>query len=259
MYALIFLFLAGKALPPRLKGWVALLLVSACLTSCANLNFADGYAAYQRGNYATALRVFRPLANEGYAGAQTNLGLMYANGQGVPQDAAEAVRWYRKAADQGQANAQGNLGWMYANGEGVPKDAAEAVRWYRLALQNSVGLTVEWKKRVQEAINRLEQAAPAASAMTTSAPTIHIPRGPRISLQAGEFTLEGVASGAGVVEVMINDEVVAQTKDQQAKELAFSYRRYFTVGETVLRVTATNWHGQASTQTVTIIRVAKPR
>ena len=65
--------------------------------------------------------------------AQFNLGLMYHNGQGVPQDYREAVRWYRMAADQGDADAQFNLGVMYDNGRGVPQDYAEAVRWYRKA------------------------------------------------------------------------------------------------------------------------------
>ena len=49
---------------------------------------------------------------------------MYANGEGVPQDAAEAVRWFRLAAEQGYASAQYNLGVMYANGRGILKDAA---------------------------------------------------------------------------------------------------------------------------------------
>ena len=68
---------------------------------------------------------------QGHAGAQFNLGLMYANGAGVLKDDAEAVRWYRLAADQGLAGAQLNLGNRYANGAGVLKDDAEAVRWYR--------------------------------------------------------------------------------------------------------------------------------
>ena len=55
------------------------------------------------------------------AGGQNNLGVMYADGRGVPEDDAEAVRWYRLAADQGQSGAQLNLGVMYANGEGVPQ------------------------------------------------------------------------------------------------------------------------------------------
>ena len=75
----------------------------------------------------------RALAEQGNTEAQFNLGVMYANGQGVPQDYAEAVRWYRLAADQGYADAQHTAGLMYANGQGVPQDEAKAVRWYRLA------------------------------------------------------------------------------------------------------------------------------
>ena len=97
--------------------------------------FEDGVAAYRREDYATALRLWKPLAEQGDADAQFNLGTMYANGQGVPQDYAEAVRWYRKAAEQGHADAQNNLGVMYRNGRGVPQDYAEAVRWYRKAAE----------------------------------------------------------------------------------------------------------------------------
>ena len=91
--------------------------------------FNDGVAAYERGDYATALRLWRPLAEEGDALAQYNLGLMYGKGEGVPQDDAEAVKWYRLAAEQGFAKAQLNLGFMYARGRGVPQDDAEAVKW----------------------------------------------------------------------------------------------------------------------------------
>ena len=67
---------------------------------------------------------YRLAAEQGDAMAQTNLGWMYDNGEGVPEDDTEAVKWYRKAAEQGYAMAQHNLGWMYANGEGVPEDKA---------------------------------------------------------------------------------------------------------------------------------------
>jgi TPR repeat protein len=67
------------------------------------------------------------------AKAQYNLGAMYNNGEGVPEDDAEAVKWYRLAAEQGLASAQSRLGLMYDNGEGVSEDDAEAVKWYRLA------------------------------------------------------------------------------------------------------------------------------
>jgi len=81
------------------------------------------------------LEEMRALAEQGDAIAQNDLGLMYANGEGVPQDDAEAVRWYRLAAEQGYVNAQTSFGFMYANGRGVPQDDAEAVRWYRLAAE----------------------------------------------------------------------------------------------------------------------------
>ena len=90
--------------------------------------FAAAIEAYERGDYATALAGFQNYAEQGNAAAQSNLGVMYANGEGVPEDDAEAVRWYRLAAEQGYAAAQFNLGFMYANGEGVPEDDAEAVR-----------------------------------------------------------------------------------------------------------------------------------
>ncbi len=75
-------------------------------TPPAEADFNPGVAAYKRGDYATALRELRPLAEQGHASAQFNLGLMYNNGLGVPQDYAEALQWYRKAAEQGHATAQ---------------------------------------------------------------------------------------------------------------------------------------------------------
>ena len=96
-------------------------------------DFKDGGAAYGRGDYTTAMRLWRPLADQGDPYAQTNLGRMYANGQGVPQDYAAAASWYRKAADQGIDTAQTNLGRMYDIGQGVPQDYAAAASWYRKA------------------------------------------------------------------------------------------------------------------------------
>ena len=76
-------------------------------------------AAYHRGDYVTALRLWRPLADQGNVHAQFNLGVKYHQGQGVPQDYAQAVSWCRKAADQGMVTAQFNLGVMYEHGLGV--------------------------------------------------------------------------------------------------------------------------------------------
>ena len=82
---------------------------------------------------ADNLSHWQRLAEKGSVNAQYNLGAMYDNGDGVPEDDAEAAKWYHKAADQGHVNAQFNLGVMYANGEGVAKNAAEAATWYRKA------------------------------------------------------------------------------------------------------------------------------
>jgi len=85
-------------------------------------DYQKGFAAAQSGDYATALREWTPLAEQGNADAQTLLGAMYDNGEGVPQDYKTAVKWYTLAAKQGNAFAQSNLGVMYANGQGVPQD-----------------------------------------------------------------------------------------------------------------------------------------
>ena len=83
---------------------------------------------------------YRKAAEQGYASAQYNLGVLYENGDGVPKDAAEAALWYRKAAEQGYASAQYNLGVLYENGDGVPKDAAEAALWYRKAAEQGLAI-----------------------------------------------------------------------------------------------------------------------
>src|SRR4051794_33844140 len=84
--------------------------------------FEDGLDAYANRQYATALEMFRPLADQGDAPAQLKLGLMYDHGHGVSQNNAEALKWYRSAADQGYAAAQVNVGLMYRFGQGVPPD-----------------------------------------------------------------------------------------------------------------------------------------
>ena len=96
-------------------------------------DFDTGKQAFQRGDYAAALKQWRPLAEHGHATAQFGLGMMYANGHGVAKDSGEAVRWSLKAAEQGDLSAQYNLGNMCRRGQGVLQDHAEAVRWYRTA------------------------------------------------------------------------------------------------------------------------------
>jgi uncharacterized protein len=97
--------------------------------------FEDAQAAHSRRDYATALRLWRPLADQGNAEAQYALGFMYDGGQGVPKNYARAAKWWRLAADQGHTFAQYNLGTLYDNGNGVPQNKAEALKWYHLAAE----------------------------------------------------------------------------------------------------------------------------
>jgi uncharacterized protein len=72
--------------------------------------YEDGEAAFSRGDWATAMQLWRPLADQGVAAAQLRVGQLYDFGFGAPQDYAEALKWYRKAADQNDASAQMMIG-----------------------------------------------------------------------------------------------------------------------------------------------------
>jgi PAS domain S-box-containing protein len=91
------------------------------------------YAAYQKHDYASALRLARPVADQGDSRAQSLMGLIYFNGHGVQRNDPEAMKWYRRAADQGDTDAQLKIGDMHFEGRAVAQDYPEAGRWYRLA------------------------------------------------------------------------------------------------------------------------------
>ncbi len=107
-------------------------------TLVEKLPLEDGRMAYEAFDYPAAIRHWRPLAEEGHAEAQFNLGIMSRVGKGVPQDDADAEKWFRRAAEQGHVHAQFNLGLLYYQGQGVPQDYAEAVKWYRKAARQGV-------------------------------------------------------------------------------------------------------------------------
>ena len=117
---------------------LVLLLGSAGMSWSADLQ--KGFAAAKRGDFATALREWKPLAKQGNADAQYNLGVMYRTGDGVSKDNKAAAKWYTRAAEQGHASAQYNLGTMYDNGQGVPQDYKAAVKWCRLAAEQGYAL-----------------------------------------------------------------------------------------------------------------------
>src|SRR5713101_569685 len=103
-------------------------------TSASDCEIRGGeYVAFDRANYATALKVWLPLAEGGDAAAQTYVGEIFEKGLGVPPDHQAAATWYRRAADRGYSRAAINLGQLYEQGLGVPKDTGQALGWYRKA------------------------------------------------------------------------------------------------------------------------------
>ena len=101
----------------------------------AMADFDAGLDAFIKGDHATALREFRPLAEQGNGGAQGLLGYMYYNGEGVVQNYQEAAKWTKLAAEQGFVEAQVNLSEMYRKGDGVAQDTREAFKWIKLAAE----------------------------------------------------------------------------------------------------------------------------
>jgi TPR repeat protein len=112
---------------------IVLVLSFVCLPTPVWADFETGMDGYQRGNYATALSEWRPLAERGNPSAQFYLGLLYDKGDGVSQDYTVARTWYEKAAVQGYAMAQFYLGVLYDKGYGVPRDYTVARTWYENA------------------------------------------------------------------------------------------------------------------------------
>jgi TPR repeat protein len=140
---------------------IALVLSSVCFAAPAwadNKAVKEAYdLALERGDYSTAVRELRPLAERGLAAAQFNLGLLYANGQGLPKDDVQARQWWEKAAVQGHAEAQANLGVLLVYARGGPQDYKMAVYWLRLSAnqgndlaQRKLGLMYERGDGVQQ-------------------------------------------------------------------------------------------------------------
>jgi ATP-dependent protease ClpP protease subunit len=119
--------------------------------------FENGLAAFDQQQFATALTLWLPLAQQGDRTAQFRVGVLYEKGLGVDADPAEAARWYLKAAQQGDTEAQYNVGVMYETGTGLGKDIAEARKWYAAVMTNpsTAGETSKIKERARERLDIL--------------------------------------------------------------------------------------------------------
>jgi TPR repeat protein len=122
---------------------IAICLVIACAgRPCAAGPFDDGAAAYQKGDYDSALKFWLPLAERNDAKVQYLVGLMYHEGHGVAQDHSKSVEWFRKSAERGVPGAQVALGKAYMDGEGIIKDYRRAAIWFEKAARagNTLGM-----------------------------------------------------------------------------------------------------------------------
>ena len=122
---------------PRLglfrRVWPAAALVFPALDTSALAGLDTGAAAYNKGDYATALHELSPLAENGDAEAQFLLESMFEGGLGVEQSYVEAIKWYGRAAGRGYAPAQNNLAYLYLRGWGVANEPIQAYLWSSLA------------------------------------------------------------------------------------------------------------------------------
>ncbi len=190
------------------------LLLSSGLLVCSAFGaragqIEDGAAAYNTGNFATALKLWSPLAAQGNAIAQFAVGAMYENGKGVARDYGEALKWYRLAAAQRYAGGQVGLGVMYENGKGVARDYGEALKWYRLAAaqgfapaQFDVGVMYEngegVAKDYNEAVRWLRLAA-ANGDQDAKTALGHIAQAQQTQLSGAQITAVLVVVAAGII------------------------------------------------------------
>ncbi len=107
--------------------WIPLLLALYPIQNHADFDISAD--AYRQSDYATAIQIFIPLAENGDARAQTVIALMYKYGEGVDQNLKTAFSWYLQAAERNYAPAQFHAGTMLADGRGVDKNRKSAIIW----------------------------------------------------------------------------------------------------------------------------------
>jgi TPR repeat protein len=109
-------------------------------------------AAYARGDYARAVRELAAAASRGNPHAQAQLGFMYENGFGVPQNYSAAADLYQRAATQGDVFGQSRLGLSYDKGHGVPKNMILSYKWLDLAAAKAAGRERDYYRRLRDAV-----------------------------------------------------------------------------------------------------------
>lgn len=162
----------------------------------------------------------RPLAQNGDASAQYNMGVLYDRGYGVPRDYARARQWYEKAAAQHYPRAEHNLGVMYETGKGVARDPGRAAKWFRrgaddgqAASQNNLAVLYMQGKGVAQNTGKAAFWAARAAAGGNSAAIDNLPRIiadlPHIHVNADEVNVRSQPDGQARVVGHVDSDKVA--------------------------------------------------
>jgi uncharacterized protein len=115
------------------KGFLVASLFLLAASGCQRADMTSAQAVDAKGDYATAAKEYRVLAERGDSGAQYELSVRFDIGRGLPQDFAEGAKWLERSANAGNVAAQYSLALHYDQGIGVPIDYAKAYFWVRLA------------------------------------------------------------------------------------------------------------------------------
>jgi TPR repeat protein len=133
--------------------WIGVLVAVAALgPAAAAPTLRQGVAAIARQDYAAAVAILSPLAQNGDPAAQAYMGYLYTIGRGVPQDYTQAAIWYRRAAEQGHSGAQYELGLLYDRGQGVPVNVIQAEKWLILATAAAPKAAADDRTRMRDAV-----------------------------------------------------------------------------------------------------------
>ncbi len=141
--------------------------------------FDEGVAAYRQEDYATALRLWRPLAEQGHAVAQYHIGFMYERGLGVAQSYADAEKWYRKVVGQSDDAVRSAHWSSSSDGRGMSRDQAKETRWWRRLAEQESHLS-------KEDFGAASEVSKEPAARERAEPVVNAADDPKHCLEAAE-------------------------------------------------------------------------
>ena len=131
---------SDRRISPRFTIPLVLLIVCFTISACAAVELTVDPSMNKRAEDEATANDLRKSAEGGDASAQNQLGLLYYEGTGVPQNYQQAKQWFEEGAKQRHARAQTNLGTLYLNGEGAPQSDQMALFWFSQAAEQGDAL-----------------------------------------------------------------------------------------------------------------------